>query len=553
MAIGKQAAQGAMATLARLIDKAVSLLSGFLAAALILYGGYALYDNWYIQSRAYGSTNDLIQYRPSVIDGNSVKPTSALAQKNDDYRGWLTLYETEIDYPVMQGKDDLYYASHDVFKKSSLTGALYFAAENSSDGSDSYNMIYGHHMDANALFGGLDSFVDAGYFDSHRKGVLVTKDGTYDLRVFAVTNTDAYNSTVYSVGNRDLAGLIAYIRENNVRFDEASARGAKRILALSTCEDAETNGRLVVFVSMVKRDKKPVDPVNPNDPAGSLNPPAAVSSGGASSPTAPTTPAGVPEGPKGVPDVPAVPKAPEAASAPTAPGSGDTVNEGGSPLASLFRPSGISYGRDAWALVNLICLIITMYLLVPLGHLKAKFRRHDGMRAFNEEKGSLQNALGLGEKQLAERERIYREAYEERGCSYDDAARAARVANAGVSMVGAGADVVAEGSSAAFGGPVTEPEFATAVEHLYYHVRDFARRLRIGTLVELVIFIIALVTFILTEDMRLPMILIDEWTPVMIALLLACWVVDMRLARYRGNVPEEEDDGGMANGVAAEA
>lgn len=52
--------------------------------------------------------------------------------------------------------------------------------------------------------------------------------------------------------------------------------------------------------------------------------------------------------------------------------------------------------------------------------------------------------------------------------------------------------------------------------------------------------IAAIVAFILTEDMRLPMVLIDRWTPLMLLLLAVCWVADVLLLRYREEEQEEE-------------
>ena len=54
--------------------------------------------------------------------------------------------------------------------------------------------------------------------------------------------------------------------------------------------------------------------------------------------------------------------------------------------------------------------------------------------------------------------------------------------------------------------------------------------------------VLAGVVFYLTEDMRLPMVLIDKWTPLMILLLALCWIVDIRLARYRSGVLADEEE-----------
>ena len=129
----------------------ISLLIGFV---LILFSGYSLYEQFYTQNRAFSSggfTAEEIQ---------SVEVQENLALEKPDYRAWLTIANTNINYPVMQGGDDLYYANHNADGDASLTGAIYLAAGNKADLSDDYIVIYGHHMDNGAMFGDLDRFLD---------------------------------------------------------------------------------------------------------------------------------------------------------------------------------------------------------------------------------------------------------------------------------------------------------------------------------------------------------------------------------------------------------
>ncbi len=236
---------------------AVTLLSGLLAAVLILYSGYVLYDTFATERAASSSAWDLLQFRPEILsDQETPLSSSELAEINPDYRAWLTVFDTAIDYPVVQGPNDLYYASHDVYNRASLTGAIYLAAGNRADFSDSYNLIYGHHMDSGAMFGGLDQMSGA------ETGVVITEDEIYDVRFFAVLHTDAYENRIYTAGNR-MQEVLDFVRsggENGVGvgtevtyFDENTAAGAEKLVALSTCLNANTSGRLVVIGRMDKR------------------------------------------------------------------------------------------------------------------------------------------------------------------------------------------------------------------------------------------------------------------------------------------------------------
>ena len=235
----------------------ISLMSGLLATVLIVYSGYVIVDTVAIQERARGTSWDMIQYKP-VEDASGDGYGSELEAVNPDYRAWLSIYDTNIDYPVMQGTDDLYYASHDIYGESSLTGAIYLSAINESDFSNSYNIVYGHHLDSNVMFGSLDQFEDEGFFNRHRNGILVTKNEIYDITLFAVVSTDAYESKIYGTTNAQAVMEFLGNPSGGVGVGTTVTRlmddtDHSKIIALSTCASAVTSGRLVVFGSLMPR------------------------------------------------------------------------------------------------------------------------------------------------------------------------------------------------------------------------------------------------------------------------------------------------------------
>ena len=235
-------------------DRFVRLLTSVLAALLILYSGYVLWDTLYTERTAFIST-DLLQYKPqaAVEDDPGFDQLRAI---NEDVRAWLTLEDTHIDYPVLQGENDLYYVNRDVYGKSSLTGSIYLASMNSPGFSDPYNLIYGHHMANGAMFGDIDRFADPAFLAEHRYGILVTPTGAYDLRVFACVETDAYEWLIYNVSGKseqDFPRLLEYAKEHALSWEEIDTASLSKLLVLSTCADATTNGRLVLFASMTER------------------------------------------------------------------------------------------------------------------------------------------------------------------------------------------------------------------------------------------------------------------------------------------------------------
>ena len=470
----------------------VSLFSGLLAAVLILYSGYVLYDTMYTQNQAFGNSWAMLQYKPEIIEdgANPLDGADKLASINEDYRFWLTLYETNVDYPVVQGPNDLYYASHDIYKNVSLTGSIYLAAGSNSGLTDNYSIVYGHHMDNKAMFGGLDLYKNATYFNNHKEGVIVTSDKVYDLTVFAVVDTDAYESAIYTTGNRDLAALESYIAAHNFQIDTATMAAADKIVALSTCASAETNGRLVVMALLKERDmSKPEDPnaaivtppADPDDPVTNpiINPPDDPNGGN----TEIIDP----------PDPPLIDRL----------------------LIPFTPPEKTMYGEKCWAVINLAAVIFTAYLVIPVMHLRDKYGRGKLMMKINQRKEELRNLqeekmLDIEKKQLAIIEEMIA-----MGSTEEDAKAAAAKA--------------------------TGETYSEAVEKLFYQVRRFIARFRMGLSVEIVDLVLIVIIFVLTEDITTPMVLIDEYTPLMVLLAAVCWIIDVRMLRYREKALEGEE------------
>lgn len=236
------------AKLARLGDRLVSLLAGGLILLMLLYGGYSLWDTAMVYSGAFLS-EELLAFKPASDDPNSNPTLTELQEINPDVRAWLTVYETNIDYPVVQGETDWDYINTDIYGEFALSGSIFLDSRNSPDFSDAYNIVYGHHMDNGGMFGDVVEFVNEDYFQAHPTGRLYLPDATYDITLFACVQTDAYDSMIYNPtpSDKDVGRLLAYIQDNAVQSRDIGVKESDQIIGLSTCAEAQTNGRVVIF------------------------------------------------------------------------------------------------------------------------------------------------------------------------------------------------------------------------------------------------------------------------------------------------------------------
>lgn len=226
----------------QIADHMVNLVVTVFYVILLLYGIYGLWDTAQVNKQAEES-----HYQ-------TYKPTDELSfaelQKiNPEVFGWLTIEDTHIDYPLVQGTDNSKYVNTDAKGEFSLSGSLFLDYQNKKDFSDRNNIIYGHHMEKHLMFGELELFREEDFFDSHRYGKLYYDGSWHDIEFFAFLHTDAYNSILYDtkMDVDEQQDYLNYVKNHAQIYREHSYREEDRYVMLSTCTSSSTNGRHVLI------------------------------------------------------------------------------------------------------------------------------------------------------------------------------------------------------------------------------------------------------------------------------------------------------------------
>lgn len=215
---------------------------------MLLYGGYSLWNTIMIYRGAF-SSNDLLKYQPTGDGPNSIT-LGELMKLNKDVVGWIKIFDTHISYPVVQGKDNQEYLNKDVFGEFSFSGSIFLDYRNACDFTDSYSIIYGHHMEYGAMFGDVVEFKNDDYFQEHKTGALFLLDDTYKITLFACVETQEFDNKIYNPivqGKDNLDTLLKYIKDEAVQYRDISLNHDDKIIGLSTCAEAGTNERVVLF------------------------------------------------------------------------------------------------------------------------------------------------------------------------------------------------------------------------------------------------------------------------------------------------------------------
>ncbi len=237
----------------RIANAIVNLVVIFSLALAGLYAGYALWDNNRIYTAAGNVQADMVKLKPSVEEDGSASFEELLAV-NPDVCAWVTLDNTKIDFPVVQGETNFTYINTDVYGEFALAGSIFLDCRNERDFSDAYSLLYGHHMDNHNMFGDLDLYKDQDFFDANRTGVLILPDRTYNLEIFACLLVDSGEDDIFNVEQweTDIEGLLTFVEGNHLYLREESVNELKsleepKVLAFSTCATEFTDARTIVL------------------------------------------------------------------------------------------------------------------------------------------------------------------------------------------------------------------------------------------------------------------------------------------------------------------
>ena len=200
------------------------------------------------------------EVNPYTVTSNSGEAQSNTdsmdSASNPDMVGWIKIDGTNIDYPVMQTKENPdYYLTHDFYKNESVYGCPYVQANCDVNSPSDNVIIYGHHMNDGSMFAGLENFRSKDFWKTHRKisfNTLDTKVSYEILAVFAISvdesDKDAFKfyEFVNAYDSQHFSDFVGKCKSLSFYDTGVTAKYGDKLLTLSTCEYTHENGRLVV-------------------------------------------------------------------------------------------------------------------------------------------------------------------------------------------------------------------------------------------------------------------------------------------------------------------
>ena len=173
---------------------------------------------------------------------------------NEDYRGWLNVENTNIDYPVLQSYDNQYYLDKDINREYLMSGSIFMNYLN--DGfNDENTVLFGHNMRNGTMFAQLRKYKDRDFFYGNNNiNIELSNGDTLKYEVFSVYVTDVednYIQTKFDNAN-EYKEFLDRIKNNSIYETEIELSEDDKIITLSTCSFEFNDARLVVHGKLIK-------------------------------------------------------------------------------------------------------------------------------------------------------------------------------------------------------------------------------------------------------------------------------------------------------------
>lgn len=264
------------------VYKMLYFLSVFVLIISICFASYELFIAEYLSNKTISEVMETVQEIPEDKQEEFIKkykemypdvnfPDGLLAMyypiyaTNQDFRGWLSIPEFNVNLPIVQGKDNDYYLKKDINKKYSGWGTPFMDYHNNINPMDRNLILYGHNSryrsSQDKMFAPLNKYQT---IEGFKQAPVITFNTLYEecqWKVYAafITNTKPQDDNGYvfpyliSECSAETFGEYLYeINERKLYHTGVDILPTDTILTFSTCNYTFKDARFVIICRKVR-------------------------------------------------------------------------------------------------------------------------------------------------------------------------------------------------------------------------------------------------------------------------------------------------------------
>ena len=178
-----------------------------------------------------------------------------LLRKNKDTVAWIKVNNTNVNYSVVQGKDNEYYLHHDFNKYSNMGGWIYGDYRDDFEYFGPNTIIYGHNLTNRTMFGSLIWCEKESWYktEDNQYIKLSTPNSNTIWKIFSIYEikpTIDYLKT-YFENEKTHQDFLDTLKNRSIYNFNEKLTSDDKILTLSTCSDDGLR-RAVIHAKMIK-------------------------------------------------------------------------------------------------------------------------------------------------------------------------------------------------------------------------------------------------------------------------------------------------------------
>ena len=230
----------------------------FAVSAYKLYGIFSEYNKG---DKEYQKIQDLVintEKKDDTKEEAFSVDFEKLLEMNSDVVGWIRFDEpSEINYPVVQGRDNEEYLKRTFEANTNKLGTLFVDVNNPGDFSGRNTFIYGHNMKNGSMFAQLLKYKDDSFYKEHPYFYIYTPDGkvrTYEIFSAGVVKDTSDGYIMDYADDAAFQTYIDYIKQQSAYPTSAEVTTASKIVSLSTCTNVRDDERFLVHGVMIKEE-----------------------------------------------------------------------------------------------------------------------------------------------------------------------------------------------------------------------------------------------------------------------------------------------------------
>ena len=214
-------------------------------------------DNNNIEDKI-SNTNEFKTNNYDTIDYINVNLDYYL-NKNKETIGWIQIKDTNINYPIVQHKDNEYYLNHDFYNKKTEVGWIYADYRNNFESLDNNTIIYGHNLINKIMFGEISDFLEEEWLNKEKKPYIKVSTIHHNTvwEIFSIykiePTTDYLQAKFNSIEH--YSTFLTLIKNRSKKNFNIEIQPTDKIITLSTCDHTGLY-RVVVHAKLIKIQNK---------------------------------------------------------------------------------------------------------------------------------------------------------------------------------------------------------------------------------------------------------------------------------------------------------